>query len=78
MALPFAPPLAPMLAKLATAIPNGDGWLYEPKWDGFRALVFRDGDDVHLQSRELRPLDRYFPDLAAPPFRTARSSTGRS
>lgn len=66
MALPFAPPLAPMLAKLATAIPNGDGWLYEPKWDGFRALVFRDGDDVHLQSRELKPLDRYFPELAAP------------
>ncbi len=66
MPLPFAPPLAPMLAKLASVIPDGDGWLYEPKWDGFRALVFRDGDDVFLQSREMKPLDRYFPELAAP------------
>jgi ATP-dependent DNA ligase len=66
MSLPFGPPLAPMLAKLATAIPEGSGWLYEPKWDGFRALVFRDGDDVYLQSRELKPLERYFPELAAP------------
>jgi ATP-dependent DNA ligase len=55
-----------MLAKLATEIPAGDGWLYEPKWDGFRALVFRDGDDVHLQSRDLKPLDRYFPELTDP------------
>ena len=45
--LPFAPPLEPMLAKAADALPDGDGWLYEPKWDGFRALVFRDGDDVY-------------------------------
>src|SRR5258708_19861443 len=52
-----------MLAKLAAELPQGDGWMYEPKWDGFRALVFRDGDDVHLQSRDLKPLNRYFPEL---------------
>lgn len=97
--LPFEPPIAPMLAKLADALPAqpdeasgpddsdvGDdsddsgpggaaadrtraakaGWLYEPKWDGFRALVFRDGHRLYLQSRDLKPLDRYFPELAAP------------
>ena len=53
MTLPVAPPVEPMLAKLADAVPEGDGWLYEPKWDGFRTLVFRDGDDVYLQSRDL-------------------------
>ena len=52
-----------MLAKLATALPEGDGWLFEPKWDGFRAIVFRDGSDVYIQSRDLKPLDRYFPEL---------------
>src|SRR5262245_61031400 len=62
------PPLEPMLAKLADELPAGDGWLYEPKWDGFRALVFRDGDEVFTQSREQRPLDRYFPELC-PAFR---------
>jgi ATP-dependent DNA ligase len=66
MRLPFAPPLEPMLAKAADALPTGDGWLFEPKWDGFRAIVFRDGDDVFTQSRDLRPLDRYFPELADP------------
>jgi ATP-dependent DNA ligase len=66
MALPVAPPVEPMLAKLADAIPDGDGWLYEPKWDGFRTLVFRDGDDVYLQSRDLKPMQRYFPELVAP------------
>jgi ATP-dependent DNA ligase len=60
------PPIEPMLAKLATELPEGDGWLFEPKWDGFRAIVFRDGDRVYLQSRDLKPLDRYFPELAAP------------
>ncbi|MCA1825396.1 MAG: ATP-dependent DNA ligase [Myxococcales bacterium] len=60
------PPIAPMLAKLSTALPEGDGWLYEPKWDGFRALVFRDGSDVYLQSRDLKPLNRYFPELLGP------------
>ncbi len=52
-----------MLAKSATALPAGDGWLFEPKWDGFRAIVFRDGDRVYVQSRDLKPLDRYFPEL---------------
>ena len=55
-----------MLAKAVDAIPEGSGWLFEPKWDGFRALVFRDGDEVYTQSRDLKPLDRYFPELAAP------------
>src|ERR1700704_2066082 len=54
-----------MLAKLATDIPVGDAFLYEPKWDGFRAIVFRGGTDVFIQSRDLRPLDRYFPELHA-------------
>ena len=53
-----------MLAKLATELPAGDGWLFEPKWDGFRAIVFRDRDQIYLQSRDLKPLDRYFPELA--------------
>ena len=64
--LPFQPPVEPMLAKPADELPAGDGWLFEPKWDGFRALVFRDGDEVYTQSRDLKPLDRYFPELAAP------------
>jgi len=55
-----------MLAKLAREIPDGPGWLYEPKWDGFRALVFRDGDQVYLQSRDGKPLNRYFPELVEP------------
>jgi ATP-dependent DNA ligase len=66
MRLPFQPPLEPMLAKPAADLPEGDTWLYEPKWDGFRALVFRDGDEVLTQSRDLKPLDRYFPELAGP------------
>lgn len=66
MRLPFQPTLEPMLAKAAADLPEGDGWLYEPKWDGFRAIVFRDGDDVLTQSRDLKPLDRYFPELAEP------------
>jgi len=66
MRLPFQPPLAPMLARLARAIPDGDGWLFEPKWDGFRCLVFRDGDRIELISRKLRPLGRYFPELLRP------------
>jgi ATP-dependent DNA ligase len=64
--LPIDPPLEPMLAKAADALPSGEGWLFEPKWDGFRAIVFRDGDEVLIQSRDLKPLDRYFPELAAP------------
>ena len=63
--LPLAPPIEPMLAKLARSLPTGD-LLYEPKWDGFRCLVFRDGDELTLQSRSGKPLDRYFPELADP------------
>jgi ATP-dependent DNA ligase len=55
-----------MLCKSMDALPEGDGWIYEPKWDGFRALVFRDGDEVLIQSRDEKPLGRYFPELAAP------------
>jgi ATP-dependent DNA ligase len=55
-----------MLAKLARSIPDGDGWLFEPKWDGFRCTVFRDGDRIELISRKLRPLGRYFPELITP------------
>src|SRR5438132_6629050 len=57
------PPIEPMLAKLVDSLPEGAGFLYEPKWDGFRAIVFRGDDDVYIQSRDLRPLDRYFPEL---------------
>lgn len=66
MSLPFDPPVPPMLAKLTAAIPEGEGWLYEPKWDGFRAMVFKDGEKIYTQSRDLKPLDRYFPELATP------------
>jgi ATP-dependent DNA ligase len=55
-----------MLAKAADSLPAGEGWLYEPKWDGFRCVVFRDGDHVELTSRNERPFTRYFPDLVAP------------
>jgi ATP-dependent DNA ligase len=57
------PPIEPMLAKLTEQLPASGGLLYEPKWDGFRAIVFRGGTDVFIQSRDLRPLDRYFPEL---------------
>ena len=57
------PPVEPMLAKLAEELPEGGPFLYEPKWDGFRAIVFRGASDVFIQSRDLRPLDRYFPEL---------------
>jgi ATP-dependent DNA ligase len=63
LALPFQPPVEPMLAKLSHDIPEGNQWIYEPKWDGFRALVFKSGDDVYIQSRDLKPLGRYFPEL---------------
>jgi ATP-dependent DNA ligase len=62
-AFAIAPPVEPMLAKSAEALPGGGGFLYEPKWDGFRAIVFRRGSDLFIQSRDLRPLDRYFPEL---------------
>jgi ATP-dependent DNA ligase len=61
---PIAPPVEPMLSKVAEEIPRADGFLFEPKWDGFRAIVYRGGgDDVYIQSRDLKPLDRYFPEL---------------
>jgi ATP-dependent DNA ligase len=66
MSLPFEPPVEPMLAKAVDSLPSDDGWLFEPKWDGFRAIVFRDGDSIYTQSRDLKPLDRYFPELADP------------
>jgi ATP-dependent DNA ligase len=64
--LPFKPPVEPMLAKLADEVPEGPGWLFEPKWDGFRTLIFRDGDELYLQSRDLKPLNRYFPEVLEP------------
>src|SRR5436853_6263672 len=66
MHLPFDPPLAPMLSRAADALPGGDGWQFEPKWDGFRTLVFRDRDEIVLQSRDEKPMNRYFPELIAP------------
>src|SRR5512134_1345929 len=59
------PPIEPMLAKLADELPSAEGFLFEPKWDGFRALVFRGEKDLFIQSRDRRPLDRYFPGLHA-------------
>jgi ATP-dependent DNA ligase len=66
MTLPLKPPLEPMLAKLARELPPDGDVLYEPKWDGFRCIVFRDGDDLDLQSRNQKPLLRYFPELREP------------
>src|SRR3954453_17728973 len=66
MALPLRPPVLPQLARPRKTLPTGEGWVYEPKWDGFRALAFVDGDDVYLQSRNGRPLSRYFPELKFP------------
>jgi ATP-dependent DNA ligase len=74
MPLPFSPPLAPMLSSAAEALPGGEGWQFEPKWDGFRTLVFRDGDELLLQSRDEKPMNRYFPELLAP---LARALPGR-
>src|SRR6478736_4467979 len=66
MDLPVNPPVLPMLAKRVDELPNAGAWLFEPKWDGFRALVFRDGDEILIQSRDEKPLDRYFPELLEP------------
>ena len=66
MPLPLKPPLKPQLALSRKALPEGEEWAYEPKWDGFRALAFVDGDEVFLQSRNGRPLLRYFPELRFP------------
>src|SRR3954469_12211798 len=66
MNLAVNPPVLPMLAKRVGELPPGDGWIFEPKWDGFRTLVFRDGDDIFIQSRDEKPLNRYFPELIEP------------
>ncbi len=66
MDLPLGHDTKPMLAKLARTIPDGDGFLFEPKWDGFRCIVFRDGDELHMASRNQRPFNRYFPELLGP------------
>src|SRR5262244_4001557 len=66
MRLPVNPPVLPMLAKRVEELPAGDDWVFEPKWDGFRALVFRDGDEIFIQSRDEKPLNRYFPELLEP------------
>jgi ATP-dependent DNA ligase len=63
VSLPLSPPVQPQLAKSARELPAGDDWCYEPKWDGFRTIVFRDGDEVHVQSRNGKPMNRYFPDI---------------
>jgi ATP-dependent DNA ligase len=66
MDLPVNPPILPMLAKLIGELPVGGTWIFEPKWDGFRALVFRDGDEILIQSRDGKSLNRYFPELLEP------------
>ena len=74
MGFPIEPPIEPMLAKPTPDIPADDGWIYEPKWDGFRALVFRDGDAVYVQSRDRKPLNRYFPEILDPLLETGGSN----
>jgi ATP-dependent DNA ligase len=66
MNLAVNPPVLPMLAKRVSELPPGEGWIFEPKWDGFRTLIFRDGDEVFIQSRDEKPLNRYFPELIEP------------
>ena len=76
MTLPLTPPVLPQLAKSAKTLPTGDGWVYEPKWDGFRAIAFVDGDDVYLQSRNGKPLTATSPSCSSRPGATC--STARS
>src|ERR1700734_1285320 len=66
MKLPLRPPILPMLAKRVEKLPVGSEWIYEPKWDGFRTLVFRDGSEILIQSRDQKSLNRYFPELIEP------------
>ena len=63
MQLPVNPPVLPMLANRVSELPIGEGWSFEPKWDGFRTLILRDGEELFMQSRDGKPLDRYFPEL---------------
>src|ERR1700761_2768342 len=67
MTLPVQPPIEPQLAKTARDLPLGEEWSYEPKYDGFRAIAFVDGEELMLQSRGSKPLHRYFPELRFPP-----------
>lgn len=69
MALPIKPPVLPQLARPRAGLPDDEGWAFEPKYDGFRCIAFVDGDEVHLQSRNGKPLNRYFPDLTFAPGR---------
>src|SRR6266852_5936065 len=64
--LPVNPPILPMLSKRVGELPMGGTWIFEPKWDGFRALIFRDGDEILIQSRDEKSLNRYFPELLEP------------
>ena len=66
MQLPVNPPILPMLAKRVDQLPTAGNWIFEPKWDGFRALIFRDGKEVMIQSRDEKSLNRYFPELIDP------------
>jgi ATP-dependent DNA ligase len=66
MKLPLSPPLAPQLARSRASLPEGEEWAYEPKWDGFRTIAFVDGEETYLQSRNGRPLSRYFPEVELP------------
>ena len=66
MNLVVKPPVLPMLAKNVSELPPGEGWIFEPKWDGFRALIFRDRDEIFIQSRDAKSLNRYFPELLEP------------
>ena len=66
MDLPVNPTILPMLAKRVSELPRAGEWIFEPKWDGFRSLVFRDGNEVMIQSRDEKPLNRYFPELIDP------------
>jgi ATP-dependent DNA ligase len=66
MQLSVSPPILPMLANRVGELPQGGGWIFEPKWDGFRTLIFRDGDELLIQSRDEKPLERYFPELIEP------------
>ena len=72
MDLPINPPVEPMLARSVPKIPTAEGMTYEPKWDGFRCIVFRDGDEVELASRGGKTMTRYFPEVVA----QARRSSG--
>jgi ATP-dependent DNA ligase len=77
MQLPVMPPVKPMLAKSVPEIPTGD-LSFEPKWDGFRAIVFRDGDEVEIGSRNEKPMTRYFPEVVEAVKANLPSSTARS